>query len=378
MKGFIRFPAIIVVSCMCLSPALFAGFIEETAVATVDIAQARNQAHAKVTALRTARQLAYQQLADRLEGLLAAADSGTRDAIAGDRTIQAFSHGYVRGAQVKPGSEKTQVMDDGSILGHITLMLKLPAQLVPESPPDITVTPLHVTPKPPTATPAVAPGDFPTKTPTETPTTIPTDTPTKTPTYTLSEPEPDTITPEADTPVPTDTHKPTETPIPSLTPTPTDTPTPEPTETPAPTDTPIPPADPTEPDTPTPTALQELPVYSGLVINASKIPFEPHDFPAIIARDGRLVYGITPENIRIAYTHGYVRYVTDPEDAEVARFAGDTPVFVDAIEAVPGETGQNLIVSDADADLILATGADGQFLCKCRVIIRVSAVEEDE
>jgi hypothetical protein len=415
MKRHLSFSAALITAYLCLAPATLAFTIEETGRATVDTAQAKNQAQAQVIALRTARQLAYQQLSDRLAGLLAAADADTRTAIAGNRTIQAFSEGYVRGARVKPGSETTEILEDGSTIAAITLVLDLPAMLLPTPEPTpsspaipSTTTPTPAPPFSPTTTNTMSPPSF---TPLE-------DTPATTPAPPIPSATATEITTPTESPPPsataTETTTPTETPSPSSTPaesitatippppvlehpltaTPADTPAPEPAASFTPEPSPavrdsmdtISTHTPSHPHalTPLPTATTELRVspdpaaYTGLIVDTRNTSFVPHDFPALLSTGGKLLYGVRPENIRAAYTHGYIHYVTDMSDPDVARYGGDRPLVIAASGVAGGHAGDNVLVTDADAETIRLADESGKFLCKCRVVLIVTAYEEDE
>lgn len=77
-----------------------AGFIETTAVGTVDMSRMKNPVHAEVTAENTARHLAYAQLAEMIDGVRVTSDVSYRDLSLRVSDLKVKTDGFIRGAEV--------------------------------------------------------------------------------------------------------------------------------------------------------------------------------------------------------------------------------------------------------------------------------------
>lgn len=115
-----------------------------------------------------------------------------------------------------------------------------------------------------------------------------------------------------------------------------------------------------------------LPVYTGLVIDVSGLSLERAMSPVIFDDNGRAVYGhtnIIPEYI---VSQGMVDYMCTPEDIRAVELgqsrAGTVPITVKAIGL--RDHNVNIIISQADADRILAANAQSNFLQKAMVCVR--------
>ncbi|HWR43377.1 LPP20 family lipoprotein [Sporomusa sp.] len=115
-----------------------------------------------------------------------------------------------------------------------------------------------------------------------------------------------------------------------------------------------------------------LPVYTGLVVDVSGLPLERAMSPVIFDDTGRAIYGhinIIPE---FAVSQGMIDYMFTPEDIRALELgqsrAGATPIMAKAIGL--RDHNVNIIISQADADKILAANAQGNFLPKAMVCVR--------
>ncbi|SMC95741.1 LPP20 family lipoprotein [Sporomusa malonica] len=115
-----------------------------------------------------------------------------------------------------------------------------------------------------------------------------------------------------------------------------------------------------------------LPVYTGLVVDVTGLPLERAMSPVIFDETGRAIYGhvnIIPE---FAVSQGMIDYMVTPEDIRALELgqsrAGTTPIMAKAIGL--RDHNVNIIISQADADKILAANAQGNFLPKAMVCVR--------
>ncbi|HWR06022.1 LPP20 family lipoprotein [Sporomusa sp.] len=115
-----------------------------------------------------------------------------------------------------------------------------------------------------------------------------------------------------------------------------------------------------------------LPVYTGLVVDVTGLPLERAMSPVIFDDTGRAIYGhmnIIPE---YAVSQGMIDYMCTPEDIRAVELgqsrAGTTPIMAKAIGL--RDHNVNIIISQADADKILAANAQSNFLPKAMVCVR--------
>ncbi|WP_425059521.1 hypothetical protein SCACP_01110 [Sporomusa carbonis] len=115
-----------------------------------------------------------------------------------------------------------------------------------------------------------------------------------------------------------------------------------------------------------------LPVYTGLVVDATGLPLVRAMSPVIFDDSGRAIYGhvnIIPE---YAVSQGMIDYMATPEDIRALELgqsrAGTTPIVVKAIGLRDNDV--NIIISQADADKVLAANAQGNFLPKAMVCVK--------
>lgn len=118
-----------------------------------------------------------------------------------------------------------------------------------------------------------------------------------------------------------------------------------------------------------PTAMPE---YTGLVVDVTGLPLSRAMSPVIFDDTGRPIYG--HENLIPDYvvSQGMIDYLCTPEDirelANGQSRAGAAPITVKAIGL--RDHNVNIIISQADADRILAANAQSDFLPKAMVCVR--------
>lgn len=78
----------------------YGGYVETTAVGTADMNKMKNRVQAEIVAEKTARHLAYGQLAEILKGIQVTANSTYEDLLLKVDTLNIQSEGFIQGAQV--------------------------------------------------------------------------------------------------------------------------------------------------------------------------------------------------------------------------------------------------------------------------------------
>lgn len=111
-------------------------------------------------------------------------------------------------------------------------------------------------------------------------------------------------------------------------------------------------------------------VYTGLIIDASKIKVKPALAPKILDENGREVYGTGFVSRQYAVEHGIVGYAKDLKAAKKNERVTNNPVVSKGIKAT-GANGANIVIKNSDAQKILGMSESLSFLDKCRVLIVV-------
>ncbi|MDR3563981.1 MAG: hypothetical protein P4N59_21445 [Negativicutes bacterium] len=113
-----------------------------------------------------------------------------------------------------------------------------------------------------------------------------------------------------------------------------------------------------------------LPMYTGVVVDARGLGLERVMSPRIYDEAGRIVYGnmyINPDNV---VRYGMVDYAASPELIDAATTgrsrAGAYPIIVKAIRLQ--DFNANVVISQADADLILTANIQAGFFAKTAVV----------
>lgn len=109
-------------------------------------------------------------------------------------------------------------------------------------------------------------------------------------------------------------------------------------------------------------------IYSGLVIDAQGFAVNEALSPKVLMGDGRVVYGsewVDPEIAQKESVVGYVRGVTA---AQSHSRVISKPLVVKAL-AVEGENKTDIVISDADAQLLHVVPEHMEFLEKAKVLV---------
>ncbi|RMH69108.1 MAG: hypothetical protein D6675_13895 [Gemmatimonadetes bacterium] len=96
-----------------------------------------------------------------------------------------------------------------------------------------------------------------------------------------------------------------------------------------------------------PTARDETPTYTGVVLDARGLDVQPALAPNVLNEQEQPVYGFNKVARTEAITHGVVGYYTDPEQAKKDPRHGDKPLEIKVIRTT--ENKVDLIISNADA-----------------------------
>jgi len=137
--------------------------------------------------------------------------------------------------------------------------------------------------------------------------------------------------------------------------------------------------DATKPSTPVPLPAPSssytpvvLPEYTGLVVDVTGLPLVRAMSPVIYDNTGRPIYGHTNLIPDYVVSHGMIDYMCTPEDIRAIDLgqsrAGVSPLVVKALDLRDHDV--NIIISQADADRILAANAQGNFLPKAMVCVK--------
>lgn len=122
--------------------------------------------------------------------------------------------------------------------------------------------------------------------------------------------------------------------------------------------------------TTTPAASQSMPQYTGLIVDARGLDLQPTFSPALYDENGRAIYGTSFIDANFAINSGMVDYAPTQELVDQAisghSRAGALPLVVKAV-GIKGNNC-NLIISKADAEIILYANQGNGFLQKCAVV----------
>ncbi len=113
-----------------------------------------------------------------------------------------------------------------------------------------------------------------------------------------------------------------------------------------------------------------MPQYTGLVVDASGLGLERVMSPRIYDETGRIIYGNMYINPDMVVHRGMVDYAASAEMADTVKAghsrAGANPIIVKAIGLK--DFNANVVISKADADMILAANAQGNFFASTAVV----------
>jgi hypothetical protein len=110
--------------------------------------------------------------------------------------------------------------------------------------------------------------------------------------------------------------------------------------------------------------------FTGVVVDARGLGLERVMAPRIYDETGRIVYGYMYLNPDIVVSKGVVDYTASSEMLEAAKSgrsrAGVNPIIVKAIGLK--DFNANVVISKADADMILAANLQGNFFANTSVV----------
>lgn len=110
--------------------------------------------------------------------------------------------------------------------------------------------------------------------------------------------------------------------------------------------------------------------YTGLIVDARGLGLKPTFSPVLLDDGGHKIYGHENIDPQFAIAHGMVAYTKEAADAQRAESgfsrAGATPLVVKALR-LEGHNC-NAVVSEQDADFILAMQQKYGFLSQCAVV----------
>jgi hypothetical protein len=120
----------------------------------------------------------------------------------------------------------------------------------------------------------------------------------------------------------------------------------------------------------TPASAAQGQLYTGLIVDARGLGIKPAMAPKILNEDGKEVYGSARVSRDFAVREGMVGYLKDPVQAQMNPRVADKPLMVKAIK-VAGDAGVDMIITNADAAMLLNASENLNILQKCRVIVLV-------
>ncbi|MEK7827043.1 MAG: hypothetical protein AAB299_04785 [Thermodesulfobacteriota bacterium] len=109
-------------------------------------------------------------------------------------------------------------------------------------------------------------------------------------------------------------------------------------------------------------------VFTGLVVDASGIQARPAMSPLIIDEKGQEVYGSMNVEREYAVQQGMSGYARDLTAAQSNARVTNSPVSVKGLKT-EGAGRSDIVIANADAEKIRASGDNQSFLKKCRVMI---------
>lgn len=109
-------------------------------------------------------------------------------------------------------------------------------------------------------------------------------------------------------------------------------------------------------------------VYTGLVIDARGIQARPAMSPKVLDENGQEVYGSMQVDREFAVQQGMSGYARDLTAAQSNPRVTNDPVTVKGLRTV-GAGRSNIVISNADAQMIKSAAENLTFLKKCRVMV---------
>ena len=128
----------------------------------------------------------------------------------------------------------------------------------------------------------------------------------------------------------------------------------------------VPPAPPPAAPAPRPGAA----IYTGLVIDARGLGVKPAMAPKVLSEGGQEIYGFSVVDRNWVIQQGMAGYSKDLPAAQAHERVTDRPLTVKAV-AASGTNKTDVVVANADAQLLLGSGSHLAFLEKARVMLVV-------
>lgn len=108
--------------------------------------------------------------------------------------------------------------------------------------------------------------------------------------------------------------------------------------------------------------------YTSVIIDATGLGLERCMSPKIRRTNGSEVWGTVKVDPDFVEERGIVAYAKTLDEARKSDRCGSNPMVIKAIAVAGGAFHSDPVVSDADADLLLAENKLGKFLDKFNVI----------
>jgi hypothetical protein len=109
-------------------------------------------------------------------------------------------------------------------------------------------------------------------------------------------------------------------------------------------------------------------VYTGMVVDARGIQARPAMSPRILDENGKEVYGSMNVDREYAIQQGMTGYARDLTAAQSNQRVTNNPVSVKGVKT-EGAGRSDIVISNADADMIRSAADNLSFLKKCRVMV---------
>ena len=138
----------------------------------------------------------------------------------------------------------------------------------------------------------------------------------------------------------------------------------------APPPPPVPQAVAALPPAPPPAPARPAIAFSGLVVDARGVGVKPAMAPKILSEGGQEVYGFSVVDRNWVVQQGMVGYSKDLTAAQAHERVTNRPLTVKAVGAA-GANKTDVVISTADAKLLLGSGTNLGFLEKARVVFVV-------
>ena len=110
--------------------------------------------------------------------------------------------------------------------------------------------------------------------------------------------------------------------------------------------------------------------YTGLIVDARTLNFEPLLYPTIVSEQGRQIYSSVFISREFAVQNGVCAYLCDMDQALASARTGSTPLVVKALRKTGDKTGA-IVMSMADAKTLDRATERHIFFKECRVIVVV-------